>query len=189
MKKNDIYNYLERLSAYLRIDSRQSLINHGLQPIQLEVLHYLSVCNRFSDTPMAVTEYLGQTKGTVSQTIKLLEERGLLEKIDDKLDKRVAHLKLTDAGKSLLKETLPTPLFVKACDDLTDKEQEQITVAFDLLLKKIIQTNELKSFGVCKTCRYNSHSDKDGHFCNLVQVKLGIKDTQLICREHSLPEE
>lgn len=189
MKKNDIYNYLERLSAYLRIDSRQSLIDHGLQPIQLEVLHYLSVCNRFSDTPMAVTEYLGQTKGTVSQTIKLLEERGFLEKIDDKLDKRVAHLKLTESGKALLRETIPTPLFVKTCDDLSHEEQDQITAAFDLLLKKIIKTNELKSFGICKTCRFNSYSDKDGHFCNLVQVKLGTKETQLICREHSFAED
>jgi DNA-binding MarR family transcriptional regulator len=59
----------------LKVRGCQAGAAHGLQPVQLEVLNYLSSCNRYSDTPMAVTEYLGQTKGTVSQTIKTLEKK------------------------------------------------------------------------------------------------------------------
>ena len=63
---------LERLASLLRSERRNRLLKHGLQPIQFEVLYYLSICNRYSDTPMGVTDYLGQTKGTVSQTLKVL---------------------------------------------------------------------------------------------------------------------
>ena len=81
MKTNQIYDYVERLSELLRVDARQKGAEHGLLPVQLEVLHYLSICNQYSDTPMAVTEYLGQTKGTVSQTLKVLENKALLVKV------------------------------------------------------------------------------------------------------------
>ena len=66
---------LERLAGLLRSESRKLLSEYGLQPVQFEALHYLSNCNRYSDTPMAVTEYLGQTKGSVSQTLKVLEKK------------------------------------------------------------------------------------------------------------------
>ena len=39
------------------------------------VLFYLNQANRFSNTPQALTEYLGLTKGTVSQTVLVLESR------------------------------------------------------------------------------------------------------------------
>ena len=37
--------------------------------------------SKSSIIPKAVTEYLGQTKGTVSQTLNVLEKKGLLTKI------------------------------------------------------------------------------------------------------------
>ena len=129
MKSNLIYDYVERLSELLRVDSRQAGAEHGLQPVQLEALHYLSICNRYSDTPMAVTEYLGQTKGTVSQTLKVLERKGLLSKQRDKNDKRISHLKVSSKGKRLLNKTIPTTMFIKACEILSDKTQSEIVTS------------------------------------------------------------
>ncbi len=80
MKKLINQQILERLASLLRSESRTMLLEHGLQPVQFEALQYIANCNRYSDTPMAVTEFLGQTKGTVSQTLKVLEKKGLIEK-------------------------------------------------------------------------------------------------------------
>ena len=110
MKTNQIYDYVERLSELLRVDARQKGAEHGLLPVQLEVLHYLSICNQYSDTPMAVTEYLGQTKGTVSQTLKVLENKALLVKVSDEKDKRTTHLSLSPKGRRLVNEIIPTQL-------------------------------------------------------------------------------
>ncbi len=184
MQSNRLYNHLERLTELLRTDLRKSGIEHGLQPVQLEVLHYLSVCNRYSDTPLAVTEYLGQTKGTVSQTIKVLEQKELLLKRSDTQDKRVSHLELTKKGRKLLDRLVPPPMLIKACGKLPQKAHEQINHALRQLVMALLQSNGMKSFGVCHTCRYNGRSEDGGYYCNLVQQPLTMDDAQRICREH-----
>ena len=183
MKSHSIYDTLERLSNLLRTDARGKGSEYGLQPIQLEALHYLSLCNRFSDTPMAVTEYLGQTKGTVSQTLKVLKKKGYLRKQPDDNDKRLTHLKITDDGLALLKALIPTPLFTNGCKSLTNKAQTEIDNALKQLLVAIMKSNKMKSFGACHSC-YHNEKRTDGYFCTLVKKPLSIEDIRLICREH-----
>ena len=134
---------------------------------------------------MAVTEYLGLTKGTVSQTLKVLEKKELLSKQTDENDKRLSHLKLSDKGKKLLSETIPTEIFVNACDALPDKKQAEITSALNQLLTTLLQVNNLKTFGTCSSCRYNSKTEDGNFFCKLVEQPLSVGDIQLICREHA----
>jgi DNA-binding MarR family transcriptional regulator len=184
MKTHLIYNQVERLGELLKVGSRKAGAEHGLQPIQLEVLHYLSSCNQFSDTPMAVTEYLAQTKGTVSQTIKVLEKKELLTKQADNKDKRISHLKVTQKGRSLINETLPTNMFLAACNTLSTGQQAQITSSLQTLIVSLIQSNNMKSFGVCHSCTHNQKLEDGSYFCKLVKEPLADKDIQLICREH-----
>lgn len=187
MKNIKLYKSVERLGELLKVGARQAGSEHGLQPVQLEVLHYLSSCNKYSDTPMAVTEYLGQTKGTVSQTIKLLEKKGLVEKIADLHDKRISHIAVTTQGSEFLQQNIPTDMFVNACNSLTEEQQEKITDALQTLLLSVIKSNDMKSFGVCNSCIYN-HKNQDGSFyCNLVKTPLSNYDTLLICKEHITP--
>lgn len=185
MKTNYIYHSIERLGELLKVSARHAGAEYGLQQVQLEVLYYLSVCNRYSDTPMAVTEYLGQTKGTVSQTIKTLEKKALLVKQPDSKDKRISHLKVTGQGLALIEENIPTNMFVKACKNLSQEQQDQIASSLQQLLISLIQSNDMKSFGQCSTCQYNSKSENGGYFCDLVKEPLTDSDTLLICREHN----
>ena len=178
-----IYNHVERLGELLRVDARQCGAEFGLLPVQLEALHYLSICNRYSDTPMAVSEYLGQTKGTVSQTLKVLEKKALLQKVADTADKRVTHLRVTEAGQQLLQQLIPSPMFAKACAHLSAAEQQQVSAALKLLLTGFLSANQMKSFGICRSCRHNSETEY-GYFCNLLQQPLSAEDAELICKEH-----
>jgi DNA-binding MarR family transcriptional regulator len=184
MKTNYIYHSIERLGELLKVSARKAVAEYGLQPVQLEVLHYLSICNKYSDTPMAVTEYLGQTKGTVSQTIKILEKKELLTKHPDIKDKRVSHLKVTREGLALIKQNIPTDMFVNTCNNLSENQQEQISSSLQLLLVTLIKSNNMKSFGQCSTCNYNSRTQEGQFFCNLVKASLTDSDVLLICKEH-----
>lgn len=186
MESKRIYHFVERLTELLRGDLRQVGAEYGLQPVQLEALHYLSICNRFSDTPMAVTEYLGQTKGTVSQTLKVLEKKGFLSKKADVDDKRISHLIVSEAGKELMKNIIPPPMFVNAGEVLTKKQQSDITDALETLLASVLEAKNIKTFGVCNSCRYNSKTKDDGYFCNLVKQPLSMEEIQLTCREHTV---
>ena len=189
MSAKQIHNYIERLSNLLRTESRQLLTSHGLQPIQLEILHYLSVCNRYSNTAKGVAEYLGQTKGTVSQSIKVLERKGLITKHVDNIDKRIVHLKITSNARTLLKKTVPAPLFSNAGKLIKEQSIKQIQSALKSLLMAVQKANGLKSFGVCHTCRYNQQLNNGNHLCRLTKEVLSSKEVQLICREHDDGEQ
>jgi DNA-binding MarR family transcriptional regulator len=89
---------LERLARLLR----QSGHAKGLNPVQWEALRYLERCNVLSHSPGAMAKYLSSTKGTVSQTIKALEKKGLLSKHVDPKDSRGVALYLTEAGRAVL---------------------------------------------------------------------------------------
>jgi DNA-binding MarR family transcriptional regulator len=184
MKTQKIYNSVERLGELLKVGVRQALTPIGLQPVQLEVLNYLSSCNKFSDTPMAVTEYLGQTKGTVSQTIKTLEHKGMVIKVADKSDKRISHIAITKLGNKVLEDNLPTNMFNNACNYLSDDKKESIELALTELLIAIIKSNEMKTFGVCRSCRYNRKIKGVGYYCDLVKEPLSDSEILLICKEH-----
>lgn len=181
-----IHTYIERLANLLRNEARNAGAEYGLQPVQLEALNYLNLCNRYSNTPLGVTEYLGLTKGTVSQSIKILENKGLVEKRSDKNDKRIVHLKVTPAGRRLLKRLHPSKILSRACDDSSNQQ----TLAGNLksLLVKIQKDNDLKTFGVCHSCRYNQVEENGTFKCGLTQERLTKTDINLICREHAIRE-
>lgn len=170
--------YLERLGVLMRHHSRAH--PSGLHPIHFEVLHYLSMCNRFSNTPQAITEYLGITKGTLSQTLKLLEQRGFLQRSPDLTDRRIVHFDLTPEGETLLSEHLQGTLDL--LEDLSPAEQQTVENALQLLLNRMVQRQGGKPFGVCKTCKY--HRSNESAWCSLLQLPLEHPAPDKICREH-----
>lgn len=180
--KPNLYSIIERLSNLLRSESRSQGQDLGLQPVQHEALHYISRCNRYSDTPQGVTEYLGLTKGTVSQTLKVLESRGLIEKRKDNTDKRITHLKLTPEGNSYLTSTTPPEDFLKAAELLGPARSATLNELLCELLKKYQTLQGREGFGICKQCRFNQR--REGEFyCGLTQEALGKEDIELLCRE------
>ena len=64
MTATTLFDLIERLTSLMRIWNRQHPLLAELQPIQVSALIYLSRCNRYSDTPLAVTEYLGPVSYT-----------------------------------------------------------------------------------------------------------------------------
>src|SRR3982751_1145499 len=98
---------VERLGNLMRSELRKSGSDESLQPVHLQALVYLSKANRYSNTPQALADYLGLTKGTVSQTLLLLDRRGLIERFEDDIDRRVVRLRLSSAGQRLLYTVAP----------------------------------------------------------------------------------
>lgn len=107
MPDMSLFDVLDRLSSLTRMWFRQHPLLADLQPVQLSALMYLARCNRYSNTPLGVTDYLGLTKGTVSQSLKLLESKGLIVRKQDARDKRSVHLQLTESASTLLDALLP----------------------------------------------------------------------------------
>ncbi|MCP5235370.1 MAG: MarR family transcriptional regulator [Zoogloeaceae bacterium] len=76
MNTVSVRSLLVAISRALQCEQRQQAVAAGLPAVQWNILHCLSMANRYSNTPQALTEYLELTKGTVSQSLKRLEARG-----------------------------------------------------------------------------------------------------------------
>lgn len=184
MSQTDIYELIECMTTLIRSEERKKCTELGIQPVHFQVLNYLSRCNKYSNTPAAVANYLGMTRGTVSQSLIILEKKGYIGKTPDAVDKRVVHLSLLPEGVELLKQARPADLFNMATTILqgSDAPPSDANV-FQQALTALQKANQSQSFGVCKTCR--NFSEKDGdYFCQLTQEKLTNSDSEQICQEH-----
>ena len=184
-----LHEYIERISRVLDSEARLAGSDYNLQPIQLNALHFIKRANRYSNTPQVVTEYLGLTKGTVSQTLTTLESKGFIDKTPDKKDGRVVHLDVTRSGRKLLEKTVPSPSIRNAWEELPNQEQNQLVEDLKRLLIAMQKKNGMKAFGVCGTCRFNQKRGEKKFFCELTQENLSQKDSELLCREYQSESE
>lgn len=179
----DFFELTERLGNLLRAEERSVASRYQLQPVHIHALQYLSRCNRFSNTARALTEFLGMTKGTVSQTIGVLERRGLVSKSLSLQDRRIVHIFLTIEGKTIIKEISKLFPWQSAYEQLNPNEIGQVEWTLKTLLNLMQKANNSKTFGVCHSC---SHllENQDEFCCGLTHEKLTDEEPNQICHEH-----
>ena len=183
METADIFELIERMGALIRSEERKKCTELGLQSVHLQTMDYLSQCNRYSDSPAALTSFLGITKGTVSQTLLLLEKKGYLIKTSDATDKRKIHLHLTDKGNRTLQQARPVKLFNQAANILEQQSTDLHCEVFVQVLTALQIANKSESFGLCRTCAHFT-TTPDGYLCGLTKEALSQNDSEKICREH-----
>lgn len=176
MEHLPLSDILERLCSLMRAEDRRLGLAHDLQPVQLDALRYLHRCNRYSDTPQAVAEYLGLTKGTVSQSLKALESKGLITKHPDAKDRRVVHLAVTRSGERVIEAT------ETACGPMPQHDP-QLNAQLTAFLRDIQRQNGRRSFGLCASCRFHEREGRQRR-CGLTGEPLSARDAERICREH-----
>ncbi len=184
--KTDIFDLIERMSALIRSEERKKCSELGLQVVHLQALDYLSRCNRYSDTPASLANYLGMTRGTVSQTLLLLEKKGFIKKTTDLIDRRKVHLSLLDSGSVVLAEVRDTHLFHQARMVFEhDVNNEGVEAVFVSALKALQKAHKGHSFGQCETCKYFTEVTL-GFRCELTKEPLSLNDSSKLCQEHTL---
>ena len=186
MLKNPValLQLVERLGNLIRAEMRRVIGQEGLQPVHLEAMLYLNLANRFSNTPQALAEYLGVTKGTVSQSLLLLDRRGLIERYQDEVDRRVVRLRLSDQGEQMLSEMQPASLWQSATRNISANRIRNGVSALRETLYMLQSYNGARTFGVCNTCIYCQRKSQRTHHCAMFAERLSGPETRLICREH-----
>lgn len=184
MEHKTVFDTVERISALIRSEERKKCTEFGLQIVHLQALDYISRCNKYSDTPAALANYLGMTRGTVSQTLLLLEKKGFIKKTTDGNDRRVIHLSLLPEGQDILEKTRLCDLFRQASSILESPGNANYQEALSAVLTALQKSNKSYTFGLCKTCHYFSQV-LDGYSCGLTKEPLSLQDSEKICQEHT----
>lgn len=179
---------LERLARL----GRAGRFRNGLNPAQGDALNYLAVANRYSRNPSALADFLGSTRGTVSQTLIALERKGLIARRTDPRDRRAIALELTREGRALLESGDETAV-ERAARGISGANQAVLAGLLAEVLAEAQRQNAFRTFGMCGTC---IHFQRDGsgkvaggpHRCGLTSEALSDSDSLLICREHTTPK-
>jgi len=114
MNSYRLFEQIELIGALIRSEERKKSKEHGLQAIHIQILNYLSICNKYSNTPTAISNYTGIARGPVSQTVIYMVKKGLIEKFSDIPDKRIVYLRMTPHGKDVFAQVKPATIFSQA---------------------------------------------------------------------------
>jgi DNA-binding MarR family transcriptional regulator len=179
-----LFELVERLALLTRAGLRESATDGALQPVHYQVLFYLNHANRFSNTPQALADYLGLTRGTVSQTVLVLARRKLVSRHSDAADGRVVRLALTEAGLACLGQLRVAQAWREAVAEVTPARLGSTKMVLAQVLDRVVERSGRRSFGVCSSCRHLQRLGPRTFYCGLLKDKLKSRETRLICREH-----
>lgn len=154
----------------------------GLNPAQAAALAYLARANRFSRAPSHLADWLGTTRGTVSQTLKSLAAKGYVTESSAPRDRRSISYALTDPGRAALAH--PSALRQALTTLAPDRAQATADTLADLLCGLLARQNQ-RPFGLCHSCRHHRPNPDGTAFCALLEVALQPTETTELCAEHA----
>ncbi|XQW85025.1 MarR family winged helix-turn-helix transcriptional regulator [Thalassotalea piscium] len=178
----ELYLLINRLTNTLINENRKTLAEFGLQPVHFDALLYLSMANKHSDNAIAVAEYLAHTKGTISQSLKVLERKALIHKSLSPDDKRVLHIKVTTVGKHILSQLTEHSKLKLALKKLSHTSENALIKQLDSIYSQVHAEGESPSFGQCFTCRHYQ-AGKPAH-CSYFNESVTEAESLLLCRVH-----
>lgn len=167
-----------------RIAHGEGLIG-GLTPAQWTVLRYFARANRYSRTVSAFAAFHATTRGTASQTIKSLVNRGYLARKRSKRDGRSARLDLTGKGTATLADD-PFEALVRAARGLSPTARFNLRGTLERMLGHVVQERGSCHFGMCPGCEHlhgdgSSTEGKPPYECGLVGEPLEAAEIGQLC--------
>ena len=123
----------------------------GLNPAQWEALRYIARANRNSCSPGALAEFMASTRGTVSQTLKALETKGLVERRRGAEDRRAVRLTITAEGHAMLKRD-PLGAIADALSSCSRAQRASLEDGMERLVDTVQLQQGMPGFGPCPEC-------------------------------------
>jgi len=175
---------LERISEAFRVLLWNESKEFGLSPIQIQILIFTD----FHEEKLCKGSYLAEefklTKATISDSIKVLLQKNLIEKIIDEQDTRSYSIKLTQEGRevskklSLFANTLKKPL-----NTLSETQKKDFWNSLVVVIQTLQQANIISLQRMCFSCQ-NYQKENNTHFCKLLGQELAHEALRMDCPEH-----
>ena len=128
------YSLGYRVKLFSQLLSRH--FQERLEPFGLTPFHWVVLCCLWEEDGLATSKIgdkLQQVGGTLTGVLDRMEERGLIERERDRLDRRRVRIWLTDAGRDLQAVLPPVAqeLREQAMAGISAAEQEQLSHLLD----------------------------------------------------------
>jgi DNA-binding MarR family transcriptional regulator len=122
---------LERISQSFRVLLWDESKEYSLTPIQIQVLIFILTHSREKRKVSYLAKEFNMTKATISETIKILEQKQLISKEYESDDTRSFVINLTKIGKSIAeKSSLFSKVFYHPIQKMNQKDKEKFFFTF-----------------------------------------------------------
>jgi DNA-binding MarR family transcriptional regulator len=180
---NKIVAGLERLSQVFRILLWDKAKEFSLSPIQIQLMIFILHHSKEKTTVSYLAQEFNFTKPTISDAVKVLEQKKLIKKNIDNVDSRSYTIQLTAAGRKIVAdtETYADPL----TSLIANSSKSDKLVLWQNISSLITQFNKSNIISVQRTCYNCQHfeSKNKTNFCKLLNQKLEIQDIRIDCGE------
>lgn len=161
----------------------------GLNPAQWEALRFVARANRNSCSPGTLSEFMGSTKGTVSQTLKALENKGLINRSRKPEDRRAVDITVTPAGLALVEKD-PLGQIHDALSPCSEVEQLGVVAGLERLVGIVQKQQNIPEFGPCLNCTHYkpeacSETNSVGCRCGVSGELFSSFELEKICADFS----
>lgn len=177
---------LERISESFRVLLWNESKKHGVSPIQVQVLIFLNFHSDEKRKISYLAKEFNMTKATVSEAVKSLEKKELIEKEYEPNDTRSYIINLTQKGEKIARQTaqftqtLEQSVALLGSGDKNNLLQNLLSVIQSLNKADVITVQRM-----CFNCSYYEKST-DGHFCKLLNQPLHVSELRIDCPEHAM---
>lgn len=179
---------LHRLGQALRLGALDSAGSARISPLQAEILRHLA-----SDPPSRrqsdLVNALVSTAPTISDAVRVLVGKGLLERTKDPIDTRAVNLRLTPTGEDEAARlaTIPPPL--RAALDALDADDVASMLRGTVRMIRVLQEQHaIPVSRTCVTCRFYRPAQPPDperpHHCLFVGADFADAQLRLDCAEH-----
>lgn len=178
---------LHKIGLALKLQSWQGASRAGLSPAQGQILALLAGDGALTATEVA--RRLGVTLPTVSESVRVLLEKGLVEREAEAGRGRARPLALTDAGRARATEARAWPEFLAAAaGSLNDAERGAFWSGLVKMIRNLQEDGRIPPHRMCVTCvhfRAHVRVGERPHHCAFVDAPMAASHLRLDCDDHS----
>jgi DNA-binding MarR family transcriptional regulator len=165
---------------------------NNLTPLQIQIITLLAEKPSLKSGVKEISDELGLSMPTISDTVKVLLRKGYIEILINKLDKRYKDIYLTQIGKRFFEDEI-LKVREESKKGLGVLKEEEKREFFIYLLKIISEFQEkgiLKVVRICLNCEnfiFNRYPGTERpHFCKLTNRRLAEHEFKVNC-EGNIP--
>lgn len=175
---------LSRLSDFYRQSLWSKAQPLGISPIQVQILLFIKYHEaKLNKVSHLATEFQ-MTKATISDSVRILVNKGLLKKEVSKEDKRSFNLILTTAAQSLTSEAESFTSGIQ--ETLSSLKVGDKNTLFESLYRLLDQMNESGVIPVqrmCFGCNFYEGDKSTTHRCTFLKKKLNSTEIRIDCED------
>ncbi|GJM27707.1 MAG: hypothetical protein DHS20C17_03420 [Cyclobacteriaceae bacterium] len=174
---------LERVSEVFKVLLWEKAKLVGLSPIQIQVLIFIAFHKQSLCNVSHLAREFNVTKPTISDVIRVLDQKGLIVKDVSLSDSRSYSITLSELGNDIVSQTydFSSPL-KKQVDDFSQSELESLFSTLSQLIFKLNRNGILSVQRTCFGCKfYEKNNGND--YCSLLQKELLSQEIRLDCPE------